>query len=624
MHKAEQTYVANDAHLVPVMKSLAVCLVAVVGLLAGAADASAQLGALVSPGRLNKAHAQLEGLNNCLQCHSKGQQVAADKCLVCHKPIATRIAARKGVHRNVTTDCVTCHVEHVGANAELRPFDQSSFDHAREAGFPLEGLHAAPKTTCASCHKARTFLGAPTTCASCHTDPHKGSLGQTCQTCHATSVTFASATKSFDHNLTKFPLKGAHSTETCESCHKNKQYKGVASSTCASCHSDPHKTKLGGACASCHTETTWRTTRIDHAKTAFPLRAKHATVECKKCHTTPAAAGTPLRFNTCAACHADPHRGSFAPKDCGACHTESSFKKGAFDHSTTAFPLTDKHTGLTCVACHKTKTLAASDFRGLKTTCASCHDDAHRGELGTTCETCHSARSFTVSSFAHANPRSFFTGQHASLTCAQCHIDTMKPARTAGPVVLRTGFATTPTTCVSCHKDVHLGQVSQSCERCHTIETAKFSTAGFSHASTSFPLTGKHVPLKCEQCHKVETGTFPAGPGTTRRLTGLGTECASCHQDPHKAQLGASCQTCHTVNTFAVSRYDHKNARTLRAFFTGQHASATCARCHKPLSGTPAGAKPVADYRVPATCTACHTDVHKGSLGSDCAACHKP
>ncbi len=598
-------------------------LVPTLALLAGAADASAQLGALVSPGRLNKAHAQLEGLNNCLQCHSKGQQVAADKCLVCHKPVAARIAARKGVHRDVTTNCVTCHVEHAGAEAELRPFDQTAFDHATTAGFPLEGLHAAPATTCAACHKTRSFLTAQTTCASCHADPHKGSLGQTCQTCHATSVTFATATNSFDHNLTRFPLKGAHRTETCESCHKNKQYTGVAFSTCASCHADPHKAKLGPACASCHTETTWRTTRIDHAKTAFPLRARHTTVACAKCHTTPAAIAK-LRFDTCAACHADPHRAAFAPKDCGACHTESSFTKGAFDHSTTAFPLADKHAGLTCVACHKSSTAVATDFRGLKTSCASCHDDAHRGELGTSCAKCHNARTFTVSAFAHANTRSFFGGQHASLTCAQCHIDTMKPARTSGPVVLRTGFVTTATTCVSCHKDVHLGQVSQSCERCHTVETAKFGTVGFSHANTAFALTGTHEALRCEQCHKVETAAFPAGPGTARRLTGLGTTCAACHQDPHKAQLGSDCQTCHTANTFTVTRYTHTNARTLRAFFTGRHASATCARCHKPLAGTPVGVTPSADYRVPTTCTVCHTDVHKGSLGANCAACHKP
>src|SRR5512132_3846890 len=83
--------------------------------------ASAQLGALVSPGRLTRAHASLEGITNCLKCHAAGEQVSAPKCLACHQPIAQRIAQKRGVHRNVRTDCVTCHVEHNGPESELRP-----------------------------------------------------------------------------------------------------------------------------------------------------------------------------------------------------------------------------------------------------------------------------------------------------------------------------------------------------------------------------------------------------------------------------------------------------------------------------------------------------------------------
>src|SRR6187401_1797615 len=75
-------------------------------------EARAQLGALVSPGRLARAHASLEGINNCLQCHTAGRGVSAEKCLTCHAPVARRIAQKTGVHRAVTTDCVTCHVEH--------------------------------------------------------------------------------------------------------------------------------------------------------------------------------------------------------------------------------------------------------------------------------------------------------------------------------------------------------------------------------------------------------------------------------------------------------------------------------------------------------------------------------
>ena len=401
-------------------RRLGLVLACVVLQLATARDASAQLSSLVSPGRLNKAHAAIEGVDKCLQCHSKGQQVAAEKCFVCHKPIAARVAAKKGIHRNVTTDCVTCHIEHAGADAELRPFDQKAFDHGRDAGFALDGLHAPLVAKCAACHKTRSFLNTPTACASCHVDPHKNSLGPTCTTCHSVAEKFTAATKGFNHVKTAFPLTGAHVKVACESCHKNKQFKGIAFSSCASCHVDPHKAKLGPVCTTCHTDTAWHTTKVDHAKTAFPLRGKHATVDCAKCHTKPATVVKP-RFDTCAVCHADIHRGAFK-QDCGVCHTESSFLKGKFDHASTKFPLTDKHNGPACVACHKSVTATAKDYRGLVTTCVSCHQDVHRGELSTACEKCHTAKTFLVKTFTHANPRPFFAGQHAALTCTQCHV----------------------------------------------------------------------------------------------------------------------------------------------------------------------------------------------------------
>ena len=72
--------------------------------------------------------------------------------------MAERIRLKKGVHRDVTGDCASCHVEHAGVDAELRPFDPKSFDHATETGFPLDGRHAAVAKDCAKCHKTRSFL----------------------------------------------------------------------------------------------------------------------------------------------------------------------------------------------------------------------------------------------------------------------------------------------------------------------------------------------------------------------------------------------------------------------------------------------------------------------------------
>ena len=619
-------------------------LLAALLLCVDAADVSAQLGALVSPGRLTRAHASLEGVGSCLKCHSAGRQVAAEKCLACHAPVAVRIAQKKGIHRQVRGDCITCHVEHAGEDAELRPFDLVAFDHGRDAAFPLDGLHAPLAARCDTCHRTRSFLALNPECRSCHADIHKGALGPACATCHTTAIRFAETRTKFDHSRTAFPLTGAHTPVACAACHVNAAaYRGVKFASCANCHADPHEKRYPQACASCHTTEAWRTTRIDHSKTAFPLRGRHASVACAACHVQPATRVKP-RADTCAACHADPHKGTFK-QDCRACHDESSFRKGTFDHGQTRFPLTDRHAAIACAACHTSAApppnprpagartakrgavVHTVDFRGLATACESCHKDPHRGELGAACETCHSARTFKRADFRHAGHGPFFLGGHAAVRCTQCHAATFgdSPARAArsAPAIVRIGFKNATQACASCHRDVHLGQVGAACERCHAVDAARFAVVGFAH-DRAFALTGKHAAAACGACHRVRTGAFPAAAGTARQLNGIGTTCVSCHDDRHAGELETSCQACHTTETFRIARYRHKHARALRDFFDGRHLGLRCAECHRPQApraGAPAG---VISYRISTACASCHTDVHRGALGPDCGSCHRP
>jgi hypothetical protein len=282
--------------------------------------------------------------------------------------------------------------------------------------------------------------------------------------------------------------------------------------------------------------------------------------------------------------------------------------------------------------------VTASDFRGLKTECASCHTDVHRAELGVACEKCHTARTFDVSTFTHARQRPFFDGQHATLRCAQCHASAYPsaPARTGTPAAkvvlastqtptLRVGFTQTADSCVSCHTDVHLGQVGARCDTCHTVTTARFAIADFKHSNTKFPLTGKHTPLKCEACHTTATRDFPSGHGSAVQFTGFGSDCASCHQDLHRNELGRDCQRCHTTDSFVIKGwYTHLNARSLRGFFVGRHIT-LCKDCHKTTATrTSGGSAVLATFRIPTACTSCHKDVHRGALGPRCEDCHKP
>jgi len=649
------------------------CLAVSVGVCCAfaAAPAVAQnIGALVSPGPLSQAHAKLEGLENCQKCHEPGRKVTAERCLACHKPIAAEMAAKKGVHRAVTNDCVSCHMEHAGRDADIRPIDHKKFNHLQETGFPLDGKHAVLAGDCAKCHKTRSFLGVSAACATCHQDPHKGTLGANCVQCHATSVAFKETEKGFDHSKTAFPLSLAHLEVACAKCHVNQVYKGLKFALCTDCHTDVHKTAFGTACADCHTGKTWQTDKVDHSRTQFALAGKHRSVACVDCHHQPPMR-TKLAFDRCAVCHRDPHKGEFK-QDCVACHTPESFKNAPFDHGKqTGFPLTGEHAKLPCSSCHKNATTTqgvgttsefapshrgsratpsvelasfvvtvarasqavvpegerpagSRDFRGLSRACASCHQDPHKGALGAKCESCHTSETFKVTTFTHPGSPEFFGGQHATVACGKCHGgEGVTKSGFTGKAVAQRAFRGLSTDCASCHRDVHLGQLGSKCQSCHSIGAAKFAAVNFSHTMATFQLAGKHLTVECAKCHRRETGTFPASAGETVRYVGVASACASCHKDPHLGQLGANCQSCHTPTAFKLATYTHKGDPD---FHVDSHLTVKCADCHKSVEADfPAGRGVAIQYAgLTSACANCHKDPHEGTLGTHCESCHTP
>lgn len=387
------------------MKGLAAVIVAI-ALVWGPVvrAASGQASALVSPGALAKAHSALEGIASCHKCHERGRQVSAAKCLACHAPVAQRIARKTGVHRDVKGDCVQCHAEHAGVDAVLRPFDEARFDHAREAGYALTDKHAQVASRCAACHKTRSFLTASRDCASCHRDIHKGLFGRACTNCHSARTGFKEISGQFDHAKARFPLTGAHTSVACVKCHVNNVIKGLRFSSCTSCHRDSHAPSLGANCTSCHTTAGWQTRKISHDRTSFPLRGRHARVECTACHRRAAAEGRGgarlASFKntspTCAGCHRDTHLGQVG-KQCERCHNETSFAIGNYRHTalTTSVFSAGRHGRARCGACHKRTTDTFPLGRGtairfaIDSRCTACHKDVHRGSLGPNCLRCH-------------------------------------------------------------------------------------------------------------------------------------------------------------------------------------------------------------------------------------------
>ena len=154
------------------------------------------------------------------------------------------------------------------------------------------------------------------------------------------------------------------------------------------------------ACDKCHTANGWTGKELNfthEADSTYKLLAKHAPVECAKCHKPKpagAALGTALfkgLSRECNGCHEDPHRKQFVAK-CDTCHSAVGWKKEAvsFDHTKDSkFPLLAKHATVACDKCHIPKTpadpLASALFHGLKSECVDCHKDPHLGQFERAC-----------------------------------------------------------------------------------------------------------------------------------------------------------------------------------------------------------------------------------------------
>ena len=171
-------------------------------------------------------------------------------------------------------DCGECH--------SAAGWEGAILDHAR-TGFPLEASHAA--LACETCHVDRQWIGLPDTCSGCHLaeDAHDGRYGTDCGACHQ-PTSWEDAT--FDHNLSNFPLTGAHVNLDCESCHTSGTFAGT-SSACAACHTEPtvHAGLFSISCENCHTTSAWRPASYNGPH-SFPMNHGEAGGQCSRCHPT--------------------------------------------------------------------------------------------------------------------------------------------------------------------------------------------------------------------------------------------------------------------------------------------------------------------------------------------------
>ena len=265
--------------------------------------------------------------------------------------------------------------------------------HTVELDAPREREVLVRMVACGLCHAGERYSGVATTCLGCHQiqDVHRGRYGAKCESCH-TQTQWKPAR--FDHDRTKFPLRGGHAKPKCDACHTGSLLDEKVPTDCASCHKrdDPHKGQLGSRCEQCHRDTAWRrTAAFDHELTRFPLIGRHAVVPCEECHQSATYKGT---SGACANCHKDQHHEGRLGKDCALCHNPNGWRRWLYDHDArTKYPLTGAHRRLDCHACHSAKNVEKAT---LPTTCQACHraDDVHQGSFGPACERCHTTESF--------------------------------------------------------------------------------------------------------------------------------------------------------------------------------------------------------------------------------------
>jgi len=416
-------------------------------------------------------------------------------CADCHQD---------GAFQGTPEDCTSCHLDDDAHAGEFGPacvechipagWALASIDHAATA-FPLRGQHQ--NVACQDCHQGSTYEGTPQDCWSCHQadDQHGGQLGQNCAECH-TFKGWQGAT--FAHGSTAYALKGLHKQADCVQCHPGNQYSGTPQN-CYACHqvNDQHNGQFGQACGQCHTPQGWQAVTFDHNTGSYPLTGRHTQVACVQCHQGNQYAGTP---QNCVACHQanDKHGGQFG-QACAQCHSTNGWQGASFDHNTTPYPLTGRHTQVACVQCHQ-----GNQYSGTPQNCVACHQasDKHSGQFGQACAQCHTTGGWQGASLDHNLTGFPLTGRHAGIGCSSCH---------GGG-----SYQGTPTSCASCHGEpgYHAGVLGSDCASCH--DTGGWLPARYNRGH-SFNMNHEGAGGSCRTCHPSSLGS---------------TDCSTCHDGP--------------------------------------------------------------------------------------------
>ena len=318
---------------------------------------------------------------------------------------------------------------------------------------------------------------------------------------------------------------------------------------------NPHGDNLKIDCASCHSPEGWAisadywnnrewekeeggTKRFDHDQTRFPLKDRHATVDCRTCHET-------LVFSEangeCISCHTDIHQQTVGV-DCARCHSSANWLVDNITeiHQQNGFPLLGQHATANCTDCHQSETALRFDRLGQE--CINCHRQDYLATTApnheaagysTECQICHDQAGPSWFWSAGTANHLFFplTKGHQIEDCTKCHIGG--------------NFSNTPTDCFACHEADYRATTSPDheaqgfptdCVVCHGTDVGWPANNFTDHDNQYFPIySGKHKNKwsECIDCHTTP-GNF------------MVFDCIACHHDAHHQNQGnTGCYECH-------------------------------------------------------------------------------
>lgn len=261
--------------------------------------------------------------------------------------------------------------------------------------------------------------------------------------------------------------------------------------------------------------------------------------------------------------------------------------------------------------------------------CEQCHQDirerrakaiGYHGTLTNDCLTCHKEHlddnalvPLDRKKFDHGLAAFKLEGKHVKVDCDECHKKT-RTKEMKGVYFTGLKFAG----CMDCHKDLHNGQFTVACEKCHSAKGWQRPDLKFAHNTDStYKLEGKHLTADCAKCHKPADAKGTLG---SAKFKGLPTDCLGCHEDPHKKQFDKSCTACHTPAGWERKSLLFNHDRDTKFPLLAKHTEAACEKCHV----APAGAKLAAAsmHGLKTSCADCHKDPHQGQFKTDCTRCH--